>query len=355
MPGSALLRPAVALAALACAGMAFAQPGMGMGRGAAPKTFIAGSGPDDMWEITTKMQMQGMAIPGETQQVCIKKGKNVGEESVPKQDNCKVTEMRTVGNKTTFAMECTGEEPMSMRGETTATATSFDSRMSMKSTRRGGTEMTMTSSGRRTGACTDQSEQMMASLKAQGDAEVAKFCAEASDRFNFQSFGAGGPCEGRKKAFCDKVGGLAPGMNEIDGFRKAVFRPGPGLDAMRGSFQVCGLNFEATNKAVCGKAVGAKNYSFIGSGACDSDVLAIGKTECEGRTYYTINKAAVPTCNRYAQLTRGRGATAGAGGDGASPGQSSPGRQATSAQPAEPPKADPVKQGVDAVRRLLPF
>src|SRR6185312_16579924 len=92
---------------------------------------------DDMWEVTSKTEMSGMSLPGQTNQICIKKGRNVGEGAVPKQDNCKVTEMQTSGNKTTFAMECQGEEPMSIRGETSATPTSFDTRMSMKGTRKG--------------------------------------------------------------------------------------------------------------------------------------------------------------------------------------------------------------------------
>src|SRR6186997_1139972 len=106
--------------------------------------FLAGSGPDDLWEIATKAEMSGMSMPAQTSQVCIRKGRNVGEASVPKQDNCKVTEMKTTGNKTTFAMECTGQEPMSMRGETTTTPTTFDTRMSMKGTKKGSdVDMTM--------------------------------------------------------------------------------------------------------------------------------------------------------------------------------------------------------------------
>jgi len=44
-----------------------------------PKTFIAGSGPDDLWEIATKSEMSGMSIPGQTSQVCIKKPYKIDE------------------------------------------------------------------------------------------------------------------------------------------------------------------------------------------------------------------------------------------------------------------------------------
>jgi hypothetical protein len=316
----------------------------------APRTFIAGSGPDDMWEVTTRTEMSGMSMPGQTHQICIKKGRNVGESSVPSQDNCKVTEMKTTGNKTTFAMECQGEEPMSMRGETTATPTSFDTRMSMKSTKKGSDiDMTMTSTGRKIGACTDQTEQVVANAKAQGQAEIAKVCGEASDRFQYQLFAPGQVCEGNRKAFCDRIAGLAPGMMKPVGFRAAVEKPG--LDNVRGSFDACAstsprLDFNATAKAACGDAVGARDWAFLGIGACDAEVMEQAPGKCTGRDYYTVDRSLVPMCNRYAMLSRGRGS---AQAPGAAP--------TAAAQPAqaEAQKPDPLKQGVDAVRKLLPF
>ena len=319
-----------------------------------PKTFIAGSGPDELWEVTTKTEMSGMSLPGQTSQICIKKGRNVGEESVPKQDNCKVTEMRTQGNKTIFAMECTGEEPMSMRGETSATPTSFDSKMSMKGTRRGNDmQMNMTSSGKRIGACTDQTEQYVANAKAQGQAEVAKVCNEASEKLYYSMFSQGQVCEGQRKAFCDKVGGMAPGMMKPAGFRAAVDKPG--IDNVRGAFDTCKssnarLDFAATAKAACTDAAGSRDWAFLGNGVCDTEVMQQAPAKCVGRDYYLVDKSLVPMCNRYAMLTRGNapGAMQGAA-QGSAPSQPTQAAQPQAAQP------DPIKQGVDAVRKLLPF
>ncbi len=319
-----------------------------------PKTFIAGSGPDELWEVTSKTEMSGMSMPGQSSQICIKKGRNVGEESVPKQDNCKVTEMRTQGNKTIFAMECTGEEPMSMRGETSATPTSFDSRMSMQSTRKGREmQMTMTSSGKRIGACTDQTEQYIAKGVAQGQAEIAKVCGEMAEKFYYSIFEKGQTCEGNRKAFCDKVTGLAPGMVKAAAFRAAVEKPG--IDAMRGSFDVCKasgarLDFNTTAKAACGDAVSTRDWAMLGNGLCDAEVMEQAPSKCVGRDYYLVDKSLIPLCNRYARLSRGGTA---AGASGSSPAQ--PTQAAQPAQPAQPAQADPIKQGVDAVRKLLPF
>jgi len=314
-----------------------------------PKLFIAGSGPDDLWEIATKAEMSGMSMPAQTSQVCIRKGRNVGEASVPKQDNCKVTEMKTTGNKTTFAMECTGQEPMSMRGETTATPTTFDTRMSMKGTKKGSdVDMTMTSVGKRLGACTDQSEQAIAGMKAQGQAELAKVCGDAADKFQYTMFAQGMACEGNRKVLCDKVSGLAPGMMKPAGFRAAVDKPG--IDSVRGSFDACASSsprpdFTAIAKAACGEAVVARDWSFLGIGACDAEVMQQAPSKCVGRDYYTVDKSLVPMCNRYAMLSRGAMSNANAA------------QGAQTAQPAqaEAQKPDAVKQGLDAVRKLLPF
>jgi len=314
-----------------------------------PKLFIAGSGPDDLWEIATRTEMAGMSMPGQTSQVCIRKGRNVGEASVPKQDNCKVTEMKTIGNKTTFAMECQGQEPMSMRGETTATPTSFDTRMSMKGTKKGSDiDMTMTSIGKRLGACTDQSEQAIAGMKAQGQAELAKVCTDAADKFQYTMFAQGMACEGNRKSLCDKVTGLAPGMMKPAGFRAAVDKPG--IDSVRGSFDACVSSsprpdFAATARAACGDAVGTRDWAFLGIGACDAEVMQQAPSRCVGRDYYTVDKSLVPMCNRYAMLSRGGTPV----GNAAQPGQAAPQAQ------AEAQKPDAIKQGVDAVRKLLPF
>lgn len=348
------MRPFQARLVAACAIAIASSTATAQMMGGAPKTFIAGSGPDDMWEVSSKTEMSGMSMPGQTSQICIKKGRNVGEESVPKRDNCKVTEMRTQGNKTIFAMECTGEDAMSVRGETSATPTSFDSRMSMQSTRKGQEmQMTMSSQGRRIGACTDQTEQVVANAKAQGQAEIAKVCNEASEKFYYTMFSQGQVCEGNRKAFCDKVAGLAPGMMKPAGFRAAVEKPG--VDNVRGSFDVCKssaprLDFAATAKAACGEAAGTRDWAFLGNGACDAEVMQQAPGKCVGRDYYTVDKSLVPMCNRYAMLSRGNAA---AGAPGAA--QAQPAQAAQPTQAAQPAQPDPIKSGVDAVRKLLPF
>lgn len=328
---------AAALAALVLAGAAQAQPG---------RTFIAGSGPDELWDITTKMEMSGMpmAIPGQTHQVCLRKDRKA-EDAIPKQSDCRVYDVRTSGNTVSYRMECTGKNPMTGEGEVTSTPSSYSGRMKMRSTKKGEEmDFTQTFSGKRAGACTDQSQQMVAAAKAQGDAATARVCSEGMDKLVTQYFfGAGAPCASQQKAFCDKVGGYARDMREPAGFKTVAAKVGSG--ALRPAFDACNQSFEATSRAACGKASSSKDWSFVGGGNCDPEVLSVGGTQCRGRDYYTMDRGLAPLCNRYAMLTRGAGASA----------ASTPPAKSASSAPAPEQKADPVKQGLDAIRKSLPF
>lgn len=337
--------PSIAFALLFAASAALAQGGMGQ----QARTFKIG-GPDELWDVTMKMEMPGMpmAMPAQTHQMCLKKDRK-GEDAIPKQDNCKVTDVKTVGNKVSFAMECTGKDPMTGRGEITSTPTAYDGRMQVKSTRRGEEmEMTQTFSGKKVGACTDESQKMVASMQAQGAAELAKVCADATEKLYYQFFfDAGAACESRRKAFCDNVGGLGRDMREPAAFKAVVAKSS--MEAVQGSFKACNVNLAETSKAACGKATSARDWAFVGNGACDDDVRVAGATYCKGRDYYLVDRSLTSLCNRYARLTRGPGATDSADAPGAAPAQAK-------AKAPEPPKpADPVQQGVDALRKLLPF
>lgn len=340
--------PCIAFALLFATSAALAQGGTGQ----QTRTFKIG-GPDELWDVTMKMEMPGMpmAMPAQTFQSCLKKDRAKSEDAIPKQDNCKVTDVKTVGNKVSFAMECAGNDPMTGRGEITSTPTSYDGKMQMKSTRRGQEmEMTQTFSGKKVGACTDESQKMVASMQAQGAAELAKVCTDATEKLYYQFFfDAGSPCESRRKSFCDSVGGLARDMREPAAFKAVVAKSS--MEAVQGSFKACNVNLAEISKVACGKATSTRDWAFVGNGACDDDVRVAGATHCKGRDYYLVDRSLTSLCNRYARLTRGPGATGTAGAPAAAP-TSTPAQ----AKAPEPPKpADPVQQGLDALRKLLPF
>ena len=64
--------------------------------------------PGEYWEVTNKMEMPGMpfAMPATTQKVCISKGSESNPEKTSGDKSCKMTDVKTVGNKTTWKARC---------------------------------------------------------------------------------------------------------------------------------------------------------------------------------------------------------------------------------------------------------
>ena len=110
-------------------------------------------GKDDLWEVSTKMEMPGMpmAMPPQTRRVCIGKNQK-DEEFVPKQGDCRMLESKRVGNKFTYKMDCTGSNPTTVDGAITFGNNVYDGqmRMTMKQTK---DTMDMTFTGKRVGDC----------------------------------------------------------------------------------------------------------------------------------------------------------------------------------------------------------
>ena len=110
-------------------------------------------GKDDLWEVSTKMEMPGMpmAMPAQTNRFCIGKNRK-DEELVPKQGDCRMLESKRVGNKFTYKMECAGNDPTTIDGAITFGNNVYDGqmRMTMKKTR---DTMDLTLTGKRVGDC----------------------------------------------------------------------------------------------------------------------------------------------------------------------------------------------------------
>jgi hypothetical protein len=131
----------LSLACVTLAALAAAQP-------------AAAQGKDDLWEVSSKMEMPGMpmAMPAQVNRVCVGKNRK-DEDLIPRQDNCRVVDSKRVGNRLTYRMECTGSEPSTIVGELTFGNNSYDGQMRMTMTKTNDT-MNMALSGRRIGDCT---------------------------------------------------------------------------------------------------------------------------------------------------------------------------------------------------------
>ena len=115
---------------------------------------VSAQGKDELWEISSKMDMPGMpmAMPPQVNRVCVGKNRK-DEDLVPRQSDCRMVDSKRTGSKFTYKMECTGNEPMTMVGEMTFGTNAYDGQMRMTMTKTNDT-MNMAVSGKRVGDCT---------------------------------------------------------------------------------------------------------------------------------------------------------------------------------------------------------
>jgi len=113
------------------------------------------AGNDELWEVSAKMDMPGMpfAMPGQTTRVCMKKGNEMDPNiAVPKNQDqdCKMSDVKVTGNKSSWNMECKGANPMTGSGEMTYANGTYNGSMKMHT---GDGDMTMAYAGKRIGTC----------------------------------------------------------------------------------------------------------------------------------------------------------------------------------------------------------
>ncbi|GAA0587659.1 DUF3617 domain-containing protein [Caenispirillum bisanense] len=107
--------------------------------------------PGETWQVSTAMTMEGMAMPPQVSQVCLPKG--AGAEAAPKgvpaDQDCRLSDSRTVGATTTMTIVCSGPEPMT--GTIESTVEGPDAYRTVMKMEMEGVPVTVTSSGRRLG------------------------------------------------------------------------------------------------------------------------------------------------------------------------------------------------------------
>ena len=113
-------------------------------------------GKDELWDVTSKMEMPGMpmAMPAQTHRVCVAKGNDAG--TIPRSEGCTMVDAKRAGNKFTYRMECkSGKNDYTATGESTSSGTSYQGRMRMSGKMEGQPmDMSMEYSGTRAGNCT---------------------------------------------------------------------------------------------------------------------------------------------------------------------------------------------------------
>ena len=105
-----------------------------------------------LWEITTTVAMPGMPFqpPPTTMRHCYTE-QEVKENPVPKENNCKITDLKSSGNKTSWKVVCTGEAAGKGEGEMTYQGDSAYEGKSKMETQ--GMTMSMKYKAKRIGEC----------------------------------------------------------------------------------------------------------------------------------------------------------------------------------------------------------
>lgn len=105
-----------------------------------------------LWETATTMEMPGMPFqpPPQTVRHCYT-AQEVREEPVPKDDNCKVSDLKSAGNKVSWKVECKGE--MAGKGEGQITYQGDSAYEGWTRMQAQGMNMTMKYKARRLGEC----------------------------------------------------------------------------------------------------------------------------------------------------------------------------------------------------------
>ena len=110
---------------------------------------------EGLWEITTKVEMEGMPMTMApfTNTQCITKDTLVPKSDQPGQE-CKLINQKITGNTITYDMECSGPGgSMKGHGEATYTGDTMTGKMEMKMPSQGDMKMIMKMSGKRIGPC----------------------------------------------------------------------------------------------------------------------------------------------------------------------------------------------------------
>jgi hypothetical protein len=271
-------------------------------------------GSGELWEIT--MSMPGMpAGMMPAQRVCQGDDPERAAQAQKGKDkkDCKVTDRKQSGNRTTISMSCSDGSTMVIDQQFNAARTEFKSTMSMKSKKDG--DMTVTQTGRKVGTCDavatrkerdahmDKINKDMAAMQAAGAAEQKKFadrqikqCADAATSMDWRGFGTYGQCYNNKtdancKSQLDSLNRMSPEIAKScnarvseyckryqtqEGFLKAR--------ADENAAQMCGVTTASIKAAQCPKAAQTESLSFLGR-YCLAEAKPIAEKNCVGRDY----------------------------------------------------------------------
>lgn len=263
-----------------------------------PSLALAAAG--ETWEVTSKTEMAGMpyAMPETVITVCQPKGGAPDPQQMMQDEgNCKVSDVKTSGNKVTWKVRCDGDgQKMSGGGEVTHGKSSYQGSMHMSGTADGEkVDMKASYRGKRLGEACDTSappvvggkgmedmNEMMGMAKAQMAAGMAEQCEvgryEAELLMSNTFFGPNAMCAKNQKYACKVISKDVMKKPEV---YLALVKHDDTSDISIAD--ACKIDMKAATKAAC-KKVNDGNYEDF-EDACPAEYAKFSAMAASGRSY----------------------------------------------------------------------
>jgi hypothetical protein len=269
---------------------------------------VLAAGQDELWEVSSQMSMPGMpaGMGAMTQRVCQDKDPRRQAPQGQNMENCKVTDVKQSGNKTTLTVTCPDSRAVI---ENTYNAARTEYKGSMRMTSRDG-DMTMTMNGRKVGTCdataerakqqaqvaamqrqVDQSQDVM---RKQADEQIRQ-CNEAVQNMEYAKLGMYGQCR-QQPEYCKAVAGqpsMKPALTACTA-RQAEYckryRTEAGFLKAKADSNAaagCGLSVEQVKADLCPGAAKRESLAFLGR-YCPVEAKPFAETHCAGRDFTAL-------------------------------------------------------------------
>jgi hypothetical protein len=196
------------------------------------------------------------------------------QQLLQKDNNCEVSDVKTVGKKTSWKMRCiNGDDVMTGKGDVTYSTDSYQGMTDISGTSDGKpVAMKMNYRGKRIGAACDTDakpvvkgmeglDELMGMAKSQMASAMAEQCEvsqyRAAELISNRFFGAKAACPGKEKAAC-KVIAKSVAKDPATFAKLAKYEDSSEL----GIVKTCNIDLNAAKKTICPKVNGS-NYEDL--------------------------------------------------------------------------------------------
>ncbi len=269
------------------------------------------------WENSVQMQMQGMSMPATTTKQCMPKSGPTEPPRSGDDQNCKMTDVKNVGPKMTWKVECTGKHPMTGDGEMTRTKDGYTGKMNVHSAQG---DMTMAMSGKLLGGDCDANatKKQVAALKkqsddaqAQGKKTMDEACVKGAADVALAMFSGPGN-------MCSKSTDARAKLKEVLGTLRgyALYQQQVKGDASLSTVyqEIMGSDPEADKASLCKKSAAQSSCEKTPAGViswmqanCPTELRGISRTCCPGRDFSGVDEQWNRICTGYAKDVLGKG------------------------------------------------